>query len=46
VSETAFAASGAGGNSVVCDPEKDLVIVTRWCADVTGVVERVASSVR
>ena len=44
-SEATFAASGAGGNSVVCDPERDLVIVTRWCADVSGVVDRVARSV-
>lgn len=43
-SEATFAASGAGGNSVVCDPERDLVMVTRWCADVSGVVDRVASS--
>ena len=45
-STAAFAASGAGGNSVVCDPAQDLVIVTRWCADVPGVVDRVASAVR
>ena len=43
-SEATFAASGAGGNSVVCDPERDLVVVTRWCADVSGVVDRVAGS--
>ena len=43
-SEAIFAASGAGGNSVVCDPERDLVVVTRWCADVSGVVDRVAGS--
>lgn len=41
ISSTAFAASGAGGNSVICDPEADLVIVTRWCADVAGVADRV-----
>jgi len=41
-SETTFAASGAGGNSVVCDPERSLVVVTRWCEDVAGVVDRVA----
>lgn len=40
-SEGIFAASGAGGNSVICEPELDLVIVTRWCADVPGVVDRV-----
>ena len=43
-SQATFAASGAGGNSVVCDPERDLVIVTRWCADVAGVVDRVVRS--
>ena len=41
-SEQTFAASGAGGNSVVCDPERNLVVVTRWCEDVAGVVDRVA----
>ena len=41
-SESTFAASGAGGNSVVCDRERDLVVVTRWCGDVAGVVDRVA----
>jgi CubicO group peptidase (beta-lactamase class C family) len=44
-SPATFAASGAGGNAVVCDPVRDLVIVTRWCADVSGVVDRVASAV-
>ena len=44
-SESTFAASGAGGNSVVIDPEKDLVIVTRWCEDVSGVVDLVAQAV-
>jgi CubicO group peptidase (beta-lactamase class C family) len=44
-SESTFAASGAGGNSVVIDPEKDLVVVTRWCEDVSGVVDLVAQAV-
>ena len=44
-SESTFAASGAGGNCVVIDPEKNLVVVTRWCEDVTGVVDRVAAAV-
>ncbi len=44
-SERAFAARGAGGNDVVVDPERDLVIVTRWTADVVGVVERVVAAV-
>ena len=44
-SEATFAASGAGGNCIVIDPEKDLVVVTRWCEDVTGVVDLVAQAV-
>ncbi len=44
-SESTFAASGAGGNSVVIDPQKDLVIVTRWCEDVPGVVDLTAQAV-
>lgn len=46
VPESLFAASGAGGNSVNIDPEHGLVIVTRWCADVPGVVQRAVASVR
>ena len=45
VSESAFAASGAGGNSVIVDPESNLVIVARWCQDVPGVVDLVAQAV-
>lgn len=45
VSESAFAASGAGGNSIVVDPENNLVIVVRWCQDVPGVVDLVAQAV-
>jgi len=44
-SESTFAASGAGGNSVVIDPEKNLVVVTRWCEDVSGVVDLAAQAV-
>ena len=44
-SERTFAAMGAGGNSVVCDPERDLVVVTRWCEDVAGVIDRIAQAV-
>ena len=43
-SEETFAASGAGGNAVVIEPERDLVVVTRWCADVPGVVDRVVAA--
>ena len=45
VPDCVFAASGAGGNSVVIDPENRLVIVTRWCDDVPGVVQRVVRAV-
>lgn len=44
-SESTFAASGAGGNCVVIDPEKNLVVVTRWCEDVAGVVDLAAQAV-
>jgi CubicO group peptidase (beta-lactamase class C family) len=44
--ERAFAAQGAGGNVVFVEPERDLVVVTRWCADPPGVVERVLSALR
>ncbi len=44
-SESTFAASGAGGNCVVVDPEKNLVVVTRWCEDVPGVVDLVAHAI-
>ncbi len=43
--ESAFSAIGAGGNYIWCDPEHDLVIVTRWIdpIEIDGVVERVLS---
>jgi CubicO group peptidase (beta-lactamase class C family) len=44
-SESTFVAFGAGGNSVVIDPEKNLVVVTRWCEDVPGVVDLAAQAV-
>ena len=43
-SESTFVASGAGGNKVVIDPEKNLVVVTRWCEDVAGVVDLAAEA--
>jgi CubicO group peptidase (beta-lactamase class C family) len=43
-SERAFAAQGAGGNVVLVEPERDLVVVTRWCDDPAGVVERVLAA--
>lgn len=45
VPESLFAASGAGGNTVAVDPEHGMVIVTRWCKDVPGVVQRVVAAV-
>ena len=44
-SESTFVASGAGGNKVVIDPEKNLIVVTRWCEDVAGVVDLAAEAV-
>ena len=45
VSKSTFAASGAGGNCVVIDPDKNLVVVTRWCQDVAGVIDLAAQAV-
>lgn len=44
VPESLFAASGAGGNTVNIDSEHGLVIVTRWCNDVPGVVQRAVAA--
>jgi CubicO group peptidase (beta-lactamase class C family) len=44
-SPASFAAQGAGGNVVLIEPERDLVVVTRWVSDVPGVVERVVAAV-
>ena len=44
VPESLFAASGAGGNTVNIDPEHSLVIVTRWCNAVEGVVQRAVAA--
>ncbi len=44
-SESTFVASGAGGNAIVIDPEKNLVVVTRWCEDVPGVVNLATEAV-
>ena len=40
----AFAARGAGGNFIYIDPERDLVVVARWCADRDGLVARVLAA--
>jgi CubicO group peptidase (beta-lactamase class C family) len=45
VPESAFYASGAGGNAVVVDQRHGLVVVTRWCNNVAGVVERAVAAV-
>jgi CubicO group peptidase (beta-lactamase class C family) len=44
-SPASFAAQGAGGDVVFVDPERDLVVVTRWVEDVVGVVARVVAAV-
>ncbi len=35
----AFAARGAGGNIVFVEPDLDLVVVLRWCADTKRVLD-------
>ena len=45
-SPAAFAAQGAGGNVVLIEPERDLVIVCRWADDPPGIVERVVAAAR
>ena len=40
VPETLFSAVGAGGNTINIEPDSGLVIVTRWCNDVNGVLKR------
>ncbi len=39
-----FAARGAGGNIVFVEPEKDLVIVLRWCGDPKSVLDHILAS--
>lgn len=46
VPESLFAASGAGGNTVNIDPDNGMVTVTRWCNDVSGVLQRVTAAVK
>ena len=43
-SARSFAARGAGGNVVFIEPELDLVIVLRWCADAKKVIDRIVES--
>ena len=37
----AFAARGAGGNIVFIEPQMDIVIVLRWCADTRAVIDTI-----
>ena len=39
-----FAARGAGGNIVFIEPERELVIVLRWCGDAKAVIDRILAS--
>lgn len=41
----AFAARGAGGNVVFVDPDREVVIVLRWCADPRDVIDRILGAV-
>lgn len=42
--EASFAARGAGGNIVFVEPERDLVIVLRWCGDTKTVLDTILAS--
>ena len=42
--ESAFYAAGGGGNYVWVDRENDLVVVTRWIPNLTGIIDRVMAS--
>lgn len=46
--ETAFAHLGNGTNAIICDPERDIVIVARWIenAAVDGLMQRVFAAAR
>ena len=37
--------AGGGGNYVWVDREHDLVVVTRWIPDLTGIIDRVMAAV-
>lgn len=41
---TAFAARGAGGNIIFVWPSADMVIVLRWCADPSMVIDKILAS--
>ncbi|MDA1095512.1 MAG: serine hydrolase [Acidobacteria bacterium] len=40
-SPRSFAARGAGGNVVFVEPERDVVIVVRWCNDPKMIIDRI-----
>lgn len=42
--ESAYAATGFGGNYIYVDEENDLVVVLRWIPDLAGVIERVLAA--
>ena len=41
---SAFYAAGGGGNYVWVDKENDLVVVTRWIPDLSGIIDRVMAA--
>ncbi len=43
-SPESFAARGAGGNIILVEPEREVVIVLRWCADPKLVIDRILAS--
>ena len=44
--ESAYYASGHGGNTIYVDPENDLVVVLRWVPQQDGVIQRVLASIK
>ena len=45
-SRRSFAARGAGGNVVFVEPERDIVIVLRWCNDTKAVIDRILGALK
>ena len=43
---SSFAARGAGGNMIFVEPERELVIVLRWCGDPKRVIDAILGSER
>jgi CubicO group peptidase (beta-lactamase class C family) len=46
VPESAYMATGFGGNYIIIFDEYDLVVVVRWCGDLDGVVQRILASIQ